>query len=216
MIVTNPFRPGSWTRAQIENLTGGWWVLFVTGVLSVVAGGIIILTKWSVSDLAFVVGVVLVFRGFFTLFSFPVDGSIRAWSIVYGLIEIGVGIAVWAWPEPTLLVIAAFIGWLLLFRGVMTITGSLAARGVMPAWGLVLAVGILEVLVSFYLLSRPGLTLVATILAIGLVLLFYGVVEIIVAFEVKNLPQQLDELTEAPDGASNSGRLEGATRQAVR
>jgi uncharacterized membrane protein HdeD (DUF308 family) len=175
-------------------------------------GGTIILTKWTVSDLALVVGVVLVFRGFFTLLTVPVDGSFRAWSFFYGLIEIGVGIAVWAWPGPTLLVIAAFIGWLLLFRGVMAITGSLTARGVMPAWGLVLAVGILEVLVSFYLLSRPGLTLVATILAIGLVIMFYGVVEIIVAFEVKNLPEHLDQLTQTLDGANSSRRLESAIR----
>ena len=41
-----------------------------------------------------------------------------------GLLEIGVGIAVWTWPGPTLLVIATWIGWLLLFRGVMTISGA--------------------------------------------------------------------------------------------
>jgi uncharacterized membrane protein HdeD (DUF308 family) len=86
----------------------------------------------------------------------------------------------------------------------------------MPARGLVVAVGILEVPVSLYLLTRLGLTLVAALLAIGLVVLFCGVVEIVVAFEVKNLPQQLDELTETPDGANNSRRLEGAIRHAVR
>jgi len=93
VLVTNPFGPGSWTRNQIENISKGWWVLVVSGVLSVVAGGIIVLTDWSVADLALFVGIVLVFRGFLTLFSVPIDGSIRAWSIVVGLLAMIVALS---------------------------------------------------------------------------------------------------------------------------
>ncbi len=129
-----------------------------------------------------------------------------------GLLEIGVGIAVWVWPGPTLLVIAFFVGWLLLFRGIMAIAGSISARGIMPYWGWVLAVGIVEVLVSFYLLSRPGLTLVATVLAIGLVAMFYGVIEIVLAFEVKGLPNRFDELTSELNGSRTQRPAETVAR----
>ena len=209
MLVTNPFGPRSWTGTQIDNISRGWWVLLVSGVLSVVAGGIITLTDWSIADLAFALGIVLSFRGIVTLFSVPIDGSVRAWSIVVGLLEIAVGVAVWTWPGPTLLVIATWIGWLLLFRGIMTITGALGARSIMPFWGIVLSVGIVEVAVSFYLLARPGLTLVATILAIGLTTMLYGVVEIIAAFEVKNLPPGLGRAGRSDEGTSTR-RLESA------
>jgi uncharacterized membrane protein HdeD (DUF308 family) len=210
MLVTNPFGPGTRIGTQIENISKGWWVLLASGVLSVVAGGIITLTDWSVADLAFAVGVVLVFRGLLTLFSVPIDGSMRAWSIVVGVLENGVGVAVWTWPGPTLLVLATWIGWLLLFRGTLTITGSVVARSLVPFWGMVLAVGILEVAASFYLLARPGLTLVATILAIGLTTMFYGVVEIVAAFEVKHLPNRLAQAVRPADGASTR-RFESAT-----
>ena len=113
-------------------------------------------------------------------------------------------------PGPTLLVIATWIGWLLLFRGVMTVSGAVVARGIIPFWGIVLGVGILEVAASFYLLARPGLTLVATILAIGLTTMFYGVVEIVAAFEVKNLPRRVGQAVRPVDGASTR-RLESAT-----
>jgi uncharacterized membrane protein HdeD (DUF308 family) len=73
----------------------------------------------------------------------------------------------------------------------------------------VLGVGILEVAASFYLLARPGLTLVATILAIGLTTMFYGVVEIVAALEVKNLPRRLGQV-HAVDGTSTR-RFENAT-----
>jgi len=209
VIVTNPFSDlRSWTRAQVESVSKGWWALLIGGIISIVAGGIIVTTDWTVSDLAVFIGALLLFRGFFTLFSVPVDGSVRTWSIVMGLIEIGVGIAVWAWPGSTLLVIAFFIGWLLLFRGIMAIAGSISARGIMPYWGWVLAVGIVEVLVSFYLLSRPGLTLVATVLAIGLVAMFYGVIEIVLAFEVKRLPNRFEEVTSELNGSRTQRQAE--------
>jgi uncharacterized membrane protein HdeD (DUF308 family) len=60
------------------------------------------------------------------------------------------------------------------------------------------------------LLARPGLTLVATILAIGLTTMFYGVAQIVTAFEVKNLPSRLDRTSRSPEGSS-ARRLESAT-----
>ena len=211
-MITNPFSDlRSWTRAQVEQVSKGWWVLLVTGVISIVAGGIILAIDWTVSDLAVFIGALLVFRGFFTLFSFPIDGSARTWSIVMGIVEIGVGVAVWAWPGQTLLVVAFFIGWYLLFQGILAISGSIAARRVMPYWGWTLALGIVETLVAFYLLSRPALTLVAAVLAIGLVSLFYGVVQVALAFEVKNLPKHFDEVVVDLDGSAKGRPLQAST-----
>jgi len=216
MIVTNPFSPGSWTREQIDNVSSGWWMLLVTGIISIIAGGIIVFTDWSVGDLAVFVGALLLFRGIFTMFSVPVDSAARTWSIGLGLLEAGVGLAVWVWPGQTLLVIASFIGWYVLFSGIMAIAGAISGRGLLPYWGLTLAFGILETLIAFWLLERPGLTLVAAILAIGLWSMTYGVVQIVLAFEVKSLSARADTAagdlgmvgrptpttpTRAPDGA---------------
>ncbi|MCU1468586.1 MAG: hypothetical protein JWM72_4514, partial [Actinomycetia bacterium] len=51
MIVTNPFTTGSWTREQIDNVSSGWWTLLIIGMISVVAGGIILFTDWTIGDL---------------------------------------------------------------------------------------------------------------------------------------------------------------------
>jgi uncharacterized membrane protein HdeD (DUF308 family) len=194
MLVTNPFSPGTWTRDRIDNVSRNWWVLLLTGIVGVVAGGIILFTDWSVSDLAAFIGAVLLFQGIFTMFSVPLDGSGRGWSVAFGLLEALVGLAVWVWPGPTLLVVAFFIGWYVLFSGIITIAGSISARGVLPYWGFMLAFGILETLFSFWLLARPGLTLVATVLALGLWSLIYGVVQIVLAFETKNLSARADNV----------------------
>lgn len=201
MIVTNPFSVRSWTRAQIENVSRGWWVLLLTGVISVVIGGLVLSIDWTVSDLAVSLGALLLFRGIFMMFSVPVDGAGRGWSVAVGVVEALVGLAVWVWPGPTLLVIAFFIGWYVLFSGVMTIAGALSGRGVIPYWGWMLGFGILEILFALWLLARPGLTLVAIVLAIGLWSIIYGVVQIVLSFEIQNLPKRLDNLTADQDAA---------------
>ena len=47
MIVTNPFSPGSLTRETINTVARGWWVLLLSGIVGVVAGGIILFTDSS-------------------------------------------------------------------------------------------------------------------------------------------------------------------------
>jgi uncharacterized membrane protein HdeD (DUF308 family) len=127
---------------------------------------------------------------------------------VFGAVEVFVGFGVFAWPGPGLLVVALSIGWLLFFRGTMAIVGSITARKVVPYWGLVLATGILEVLVAVYLLGQPGLTLLAAVFAIGFASMLYGVLEIVAAFEVKALPQRLDQLAGRSEGTDSQRPLE--------
>lgn len=192
MIVTNPFRPGSLTRETIKAVSGGWWVLLLSGVASVVAGGIILFTDWSVGQLVTFVGLLVVFRGILTVMSLPVDGSLRGWSVATGLVEIGLGVAVFSWPGPTLTVLGLMVGWWVLFSGIMATTGAIAAREFLPYWGLMLVYGVLETFISFYLIARPDLTLVATVLAIGLWAMVTGFVQVVLSFELKNLPRRFD------------------------
>ena len=191
MIVTNPFSPGSLTRETINTVASGWWVLLLSGIVGVVAGGIILFTDWTVSQLVTFVGLLFIFRGVLTAVSLPVDGSMRGWAVAVGLLEVGIGIGVFTWPGSTLLVLALMIGWWVLFSGIMTTAGAIAARDFLPYWGLMLAYGIIETLFAFWLIARPDVTLVATVLAIGLWTMVYGVVQVILSFELKNLPRRL-------------------------
>ena len=194
MLVTNPLAPKSWSRELVRSVSSGWWVLLLSGIVSIVAGGVILLVDWSLNDLALFLGVLFIVRGVFNMVSLPLDGSTRSWAVALGLLEVGVGIAVVVWPDPTLLVIAAFIGWWVLFSGVMTVAGSISARRILPYWGLFLALGTVEAVVGVWLLYRPGLTLLAMVFAIGLWAILYGIVLTAASIELKNLPDRLDEL----------------------
>jgi uncharacterized membrane protein HdeD (DUF308 family) len=195
MIVTSPIDEfQAWTKAQTDAVSKGWRVLLLTGIVSIVAGGIIVFIDWTIEDLVGFVGTLLIVRGALTMFSVPIDGSLRIWSIALGLVEIFFGISVFESSGPGLLVVALSVGWLLFFRGSVTIMGAISSRKVLPLWGLAMVAGVLEVVVSIYLLGRPGLTLVATVLAIALAIVLYGALEVVAAFEVKNLPRRLEQL----------------------
>jgi uncharacterized membrane protein HdeD (DUF308 family) len=212
MLVTNPLAPRTFAREIVKSVSRGWWALLAVGVVSVIAGGLILIIDWSVADLAVFLGTLFVVRGILTMASLPLDGSPRGWAIAMGLLELGVGIALFAWPEPTLLVVAAFIGWWVLFSGVMTIAGAVSARRFLPYWGLWMALGIGEVVIAFWLLQQPGLTLVSAVLAIGLWSIFYGVVLIAASIELKNLPRRFDAAErEFTAPAFSDGRVPAAT-----
>src|SRR6266545_1035519 len=98
MIVSNPFSPGSLTRETINTVSRGWWVLLLSGIASVIAGGIIVFTDWTLDQFVTFVGLLFIFRGVLTTLSLPVDGSLRGWAVALGLLEVGVGIAVFTWP----------------------------------------------------------------------------------------------------------------------
>jgi uncharacterized membrane protein HdeD (DUF308 family) len=210
VIVTSPFSPGSQTQENIDNVSRSWWVLLVTGVISVVAGSIIFFADWTVGDLAVFVGAVLIIRGLFTMLSIPIDGAGRGWAVALGLLEALTGLAVWVWPGPTLLVLAAFIGWYVLFRGVMTIASSVSGRDFLPYWGLMLALGIVETILAFWLLAQPGLTLVAAVLAIGLWSMIYGVIEIVLSFDVRNMSARSGNAARGLDTVPSRRRVDTA------
>jgi uncharacterized membrane protein HdeD (DUF308 family) len=202
MIVTSPIEGlRSWTRGQIQTVSKGWWVILASGVISIAAGTVIVFADWTVDALVVFVGTLLIVRGVLTMFSVPVDGSLRTWSVVAGLVEILFGVGVFTWPGPALLVLAFSIGWLLLFRGSMAIVGAVTSRRYLSFWGLILVTGILEVAVAIYLLGQPEVTLIAAVLAIGFATILYGVLEVAAAYEVKNLPAQLDALTGPAPGS---------------
>jgi uncharacterized membrane protein HdeD (DUF308 family) len=207
MLVTNPLATHALGRDVIRSVASGWWALLLGGIVSTIAGGLILAIDWSVEDLALFLGTLFVVRGVLSMLGMPFDGSGRVWSIGLGVLEVGVGIALFAWPEPTLLVVAAFIGWWVLFSGVMTIAGSISIRQLLPYWGLWLALGIGEVVVAFWLLEQPALTLISAVFAIGLWSIFAGIVTIAASIELKNLPQRVDDADREFDQAFADGRV---------
>ena len=51
MLVTNPLTSRSWSRELVQSVSGGWWLLLLSGIVNIAAGGVILLVDWSLNDL---------------------------------------------------------------------------------------------------------------------------------------------------------------------
>jgi uncharacterized membrane protein HdeD (DUF308 family) len=188
--VLNPVTPGQLDQDTAQAMSKAWPILVISGLVSVIAGVLILSIQWTVSDLALFVAILFIIRGGFQMLTRPLDGSGRTWNLVVGGIQILVGIAFVAWPTVTLLTLAIFIGAWVLVSGLFDIVGALSNRDV-HLWWLYLVVGIIQVILGLALLDRPELTLALAIAVAGIWAVVAGALQLAAGFELKHLPRTL-------------------------
>lgn len=194
MTMLNPMTRATIDRPAAEELSKVWWVLLLSGLLAVVVGVVILSIQWTVHDLALVVAIFLIVNGVLRMLTPPLDHTDRWWTLAVGLIEVLVGVAFLAWPSVSLLTLAIFIGAWVLVRGLFDLAGGISSRQDVKFWWLYVVFGVIEVALGIVLLDRPDLSLALAIAIVGVWAILIGMLEILVSFEVKNLPDTLDRL----------------------
>src|SRR6186997_738679 len=103
------------------------------------------------------------------------------------------GLVLIVWPGPGLTVLGIFLGCWLIVIGTITISGAFAARRVLPDWWLLLLLGLAEVPLGVLALANPGATLAALITVGGIWAVVIGAMRIVLAFELRHLPDDVDK-----------------------
>jgi uncharacterized membrane protein HdeD (DUF308 family) len=185
-----------------------WGLLLVNGLLLVLAGVLIFSIDWSVRSLATFIGALFIFEGISSALTSGIDADAGRTNVVAGLLSTAAGIAIIVWPTPGIVAVAVFLGAWLIVVGTLTIGGALAVRNVLPDWWLMLITGLLEVPLGVLALATPGATLAALITVGGIWTVAIGVMRIVMSFQVKKLPEYVDEAWAEPG-------LNGAPRTAA-
>jgi uncharacterized membrane protein HdeD (DUF308 family) len=175
-----------------------WWVLLVNGALLIVAGFLIFSIDWTVSELATFIGALFIFQGLTDALTTGIGARVRQINVITGLLSAATGVLIIVWPEPGLLAVAIVLGAWLIVMGTLAITGAFAVREVLPNWWLLLIVGLLEIPLGVLALANPGATLAALITVAGIWAIAVGVMRVVLAFEVKSLPDRIDRAFPAP------------------
>ena len=115
-----------------------------------------------------------------------------------------------AWPAPGVLAVAIFLGAWLIVSGTLGITGAFAARRLLSDWWLLLILGVLEIALGVLALAAPGATLAALITVAGIWAVVIGVMRIVIAFQIKRLPKDVDD---AFDASRNGAMKQNGTPQ---
>lgn len=111
----------------------------------------------------------------------------RHWGLMLlsGLLTLGFGIAILAWPRATTLVLLIFFGVLAILYGIVHIVEAVIAARKEESWVLELLLGVMEIIVGIIVLSRPRVGVAAVLVLIIVWLMSMGVMELFAAIEVK-------------------------------
>lgn len=186
------------TREAAERVASNWWRLLLDGLVLIVAGVLIFSIDWNVRSLATFIGALFIAEGVLMSLTSGIDARVNRTNVVSGLLSIAAGIAIIAWNGPGLLAVAIFLGAWLIVVGTITVTGSFAARHLISSWWLQLMIGLLEVALGVLALADPGATLAALITVGGIWAVAVGVSRIVMSFELKRLPNDVDEAFAQP------------------
>jgi uncharacterized membrane protein HdeD (DUF308 family) len=186
------------SRDAAEQVARNWWLLLLNGALLIVAGFLIFSIDWTVRGLATFIGAVFIVQGIAWALTTGIDGRARRANVITGLLSIASGILIIVWPSPGVTAVAIVLGAWLIVGGTITVSGAFAARGVLPNWWLLLILGLLEIPLGVLALANPGATLAALITVGGIWAVAVGVMRVVLAFEVKRLPNDVDGAFSAP------------------
>ena len=192
------------TRDIAKRVARNWWILLLDGLMLIVAGVLIFSIDWSVRSLSIFIGALFILHGISTAFTGGLDRTARNTNTVVGLLSIGAGVAIMVWPHPGLLAVAIFLGAWLIAMGTVTIMGAFAGRDFIPDWWLWLIVGLLEVPLGVLALADPGATLAALVTVGGIWAVAVGVMYVVLAFQLKRLPDRLEATMSPP--STDGGR----------
>jgi uncharacterized membrane protein HdeD (DUF308 family) len=192
------------TRDAAERVASNWWRLLLNGLVLIVAGVLIFSIDWSVRSLSTFIGALFIFEGVSMALTVGIDERVRRGNIVTGLLSIAAGIAIIVWPAPGLVVVAVFLGAWLIVTGTIATSGGFAARRLLSDWWLLLILGVLEVALGVLALADPGATLAALITVGGIWAAVAGVMRVILSFQLKRLPDELEQEWAASAGDNGS------------
>jgi uncharacterized membrane protein HdeD (DUF308 family) len=181
------------TREAAQQVARNWWLLLLNGALLIVAGVLIFSIDWTVRSLATFIGVLFILQGVAEALTTGIDRRVRQANVITGLLSIATGALVIIWPGPGLVALGIILGAWLIVSGTIALAGAFAARRIIPDWWLLILLGIAEVALGVLALANPGATLAAIITVGGIWAVAVGVMRIVLAFQVKRLPDEMDK-----------------------
>jgi uncharacterized membrane protein HdeD (DUF308 family) len=185
----------------MESVTRNWGWFLAAGIAWIVFAFFVLSfnyrTVWAVAvffGIGFIIGGVM---------ELAVASVAPGWKWLYiliGVVSIVAGLIALIWPGQTFLVLAAIVGWLLLFYGIIDIVFAFSTRHLEGLWWMQLISGIIMVLLGFWAIAPDNATVatyrgaVLLVVWIGVAALFRGISDIIVGFRLRSAHRDLENL----------------------
>ena len=165
-----------------------WWLVLLTGVVSVLVG--ILLLAWpgkTLLVLMVVLGIYLLVFGALRFIEavFDTEMDQRGLNVFLGILAVVLGVLVMREPVRFVWVAAIVVGLFWLIRGLIEIFRSIARHDV-PDRGWRLSAGLISVVAGAVILLWPGASVLVVAVISGIYLIVIGIIEVVVAFKLRS------------------------------
>ena len=180
-------------REVVEEAADKWWLFLLSGIAWLVVA--LIVFQWNyttVYAVSFLFGSIALFASVNEFAQITV--STTGWKWVHGIVGVLFVIAgLWAivHPHNAFATLAALIGFFLLVKGVFDLTVSFVTREQFELWWLQLVMGIVEILLAFWIAGSFRNKVILLVAYVGIVALSRGITELFLAFKLKGLRREL-------------------------
>ena len=170
-----------------------WWLFLLTGIAWFVFS--LLVFQWdytTVYAVSFLFGVVAVMAGVNEFIQISV--STTGWKIVRGILGVLFVLAgIWALVHPhnAFQTIAGLIGFFFLFKGIFDFATAFVTRPEFDLWWIQLVVGIVEILLAFWVAGNFREQTILLVAYVGVIGLSRGITELIIAFKLRGLRPRL-------------------------
>jgi uncharacterized membrane protein HdeD (DUF308 family) len=174
-------------ESSISDTSRAWWLFLVTGIAWFFVSLVVLRFQTeSLVTVGILIGCLFVGAG---LNEFLMASVRRSWRWIHALLGLFfLAGAAWAFVQPidAFWALASVLGFLLVIKGSVDILTSALTRSLNPVWWLALTVGILEVLLAFWVSQQLFPARASLILVwVGFAAIFRGFSEIALAFQLR-------------------------------
>src|SRR4029450_7767904 len=170
-----------------------WWVFLVSGILWLLIAWVVLRgNQTSIAPRGVLIGVVFLLAGINEVgVATVVSGGWKVWHYIMAVLFILAGLWGFIRPVNTFFALASVLGLILIFYGAFEIIQAIATRAVNPYWWLGLILGILLVLLAFWVSGSDRVYALAQrtyliLFWVGFFALFRGLSQIFLAFTVRH------------------------------
>lgn len=177
---------------KIKKTINQWYLLILIGLLFIVLGSYIFIQPLvSFLTLASLVSITIMITGLLEcVYAFMNRSNIDnwGWSLCQGLLNIIIGCFLYKRPDITADIFNFFIGFFILFRGIMGISYAIDLSNYkFSGWIWSLLLSILTLIMGIVLLINPVLTNTLLMYYIGVSFVFFGLFNCLIGITLKRL-----------------------------
>jgi uncharacterized membrane protein HdeD (DUF308 family) len=183
-------------RTPVRDVTRLWWVFLVTGIAWLIVALVVLrFDETSLATVGVLLGVVFLAAAVNEFFTAYVQRS-WAWAhALLGILFVVGAISAFIQPYDAFWALASILGLLLVFDGAFNLAGGIASKDVNDVWWLGVTVGVLEIILAFWVSQQffaPRAILI--LIWVAFYALFRGISQIVTAFHMRKLDKSVEQV----------------------